>query len=130
MVEGDREAFARRRRDDHVICNAEFGEIGPCAKGIVLARPDKHAEDIARTEPGRKGLELMESGVSEDVHRPYRCVEVKMYEAIVLILEQAMFHGGWWIGNLLSFGQGAGVIWSLRTLLSSVRTGWLPGSWP
>src|SRR3546814_3022802 len=69
MVEGDREAFARRRRDDHVICNAEFGEIGPCAKGIVLARPDMHAEDIARTEPGRKGLELMDRGVREDVHR-------------------------------------------------------------
>src|SRR3546814_13504249 len=91
MVEGDREAFARRRRDDHVICNAEFGEIGPCAKGIVLARPDKHAEDIARTEPGRKGLELMDRGVREDVHRPSRRVEDKMDEAIVLKLEPELF---------------------------------------
>ena len=77
----------RRRLHDHVVGDAEFGQIGAGAERRVLARADDDAADVALSEPSAEHAKFMNRGVREDVHRPARRIENQMDETVVLEFE-------------------------------------------
>src|SRR3546814_14313711 len=64
---------------------------------------NKDAGDVARSEPGRKGLELVDRGVGKDVHRASGRIEDEVDKAIVLKLEPELFQAGRRVGHRTSF---------------------------
>jgi hypothetical protein len=78
MIEGELGSLRLRCRDDHVIGDAKFAQIGAGTECGRLTRSHDHTAHIRLLEPGGKATQFLNRGVRKHVHGTIGHVEYKV----------------------------------------------------
>ena len=117
VMEGDIEAIGRARRDDHIVGDAQFGQVGSGTETGRLARPHHHPAHGTAMEPFGESAELVDRLVRKHVHRAIGAIEYQVDQPVVLRFDAKLGELGEAVSHAFSLNRG------LRNLPASSRTG-------